>query len=138
VRLDGAVVGLGAATGVGMGLLTSLVGLPPSVEPAVWMGGYASWLVVVHRRRSPSPFGTVVVASLASGVAVAVTQSALLSRYVAANPWYAEYMSGTSASLVGQLMVQGVGMGALFGVAVGLLARGLEGRRQRADGQAGR
>lgn len=134
MTVDPVVIGLGAVTGVAMGALTSLVGLPPSVEPGAWFAFYAVWLVVVHRRRSPSPFATVVLASLASGVTVGLVQAALLPQYIAANPWYADYMSGTRASLSGQLMVQALGMGGLFGVAVGLLARGLEGRRRASDG----
>lgn len=129
MTVDPMIVALGALSGVVMGGLTSLVGLPPSVEPLVWFGAYAVWLGAVHRRRSPSPFATVVLASLASGVVVGLVQGALLPSYIEANPWYAEYMSGTTWSLAGQLLVQGVGMGMLFGIAVGLLARGMEGRR---------
>jgi len=133
VTVDYVIIGLGAVTGLAMGGITSLVGLPPSVEPGVWFAFYAVWLVAVHRRRSPSPFATVVLASLASGVVVGGVQVALLPQYIEANPWYAEYMGGTQASLAGQMMVQALGMGMLFGVAVGLLARGVDARRRKVE-----
>lgn len=132
MRPDGIIVVLGAFTGLVMGLLTSLVGLSPALEPAVWVANYGVWLWMMQRRASPSPFPTAVLASLVSGVVVGTVQAALLPAYIASNPWYAAYMNGTPASLGGQMVVQGVGMGMLFGVVVGLVARGMAGRRAQA------
>jgi hypothetical protein len=127
-RIDRVVVGIGAATGLVMGLITSLVGLSPALEPLVWMVGYAVWLRVMVGRRSPSPLMTTVLASLASGVVVGLVQAVLLEPYRLANPWYAAYHGGDQLTVGAQMVVQGLGMGALFGVAVGLAARGLVGR----------
>lgn len=129
MRVDPVIVVLGAFTGLVMGLLTSLVGLSPGLEPAVWVANYGVWLWMMQRRATATPFPTAVAASLASGVVVGTVQAALLPAYIASNPWYASYMSGTRASLGGQMVVQGVGMGMLFGVAVGLVARGMANRR---------
>ena len=132
MKLDGAIIGLGVATGVAMGLVTSLVGLTPALEPLIWLAFYAAWLRAMHVRHSPSPQQTAVSARLASGVAVGVVQAALMPWYVASNPWYADYMTGDRLSMGGQVLVQGIGMGMLFGLPVGFMARGLARSRDEA------
>lgn len=111
-------------TGVVMGLLTALVGLPPSVEPLVWLGAYALWVVMLTRRGTTRPLVTVLLASVWTGVLTGLVQGVLQSSYIANNPWYAEEFAGagTGLGLGAQFVGFGAMMGLIFGVAVGLVA----------------
>ncbi len=104
-------------TGVVVGLLTSLVGLPGGLEPAVWVGFYLLWGVAVVKRDLP-PFWTPFIGSVGSGVLVGITQFALWTSYVASNPWYADQIADSEANL-GQILGFGVGMGIGWGLFVG-------------------
>ncbi|MCA9715374.1 MAG: hypothetical protein H6713_17970 [Myxococcales bacterium] len=123
-KLDVALIGTLGLTGVAMGLLTALVGLPPGVEPWVWMAAYALWVVVIAGRREARPFVTVLLASVVTGLLTGLVQGLLQQRYIASNPWYAADFAGLGSGLVLGLQFVGFGvvMGSLFGVAVGLVA----------------
>ena len=105
-------------TGVVMGLLTSLVGLPQSVEASVWMGFYVAWGVVILKRRA-SPFTSALVASVLSGVWTGSLQIALGDAYIAHNPWYAEEIAKAGGMQPTAVMIFALGMGVAWGVLVG-------------------
>ena len=98
-RLETGLITRLGLTGVVMGLLTALVGLPPGIEPLVWVGAYALWVVVVTRRRTPRPLVTVLLASVWTGVLTGLVQGALQSSYIANNPWYAEEFASAQTEL---------------------------------------
>lgn len=120
-------IALLSLTGLVMGLLTSLVGLPTPVELGTWVACYVAWGVLITRRDLP-PFSTAFGASLLSGVWTAGTQFLLWDSYVANNPWYAEELAETSASLP-QLLGFALGMGAFWGLLVGGVCWGTARRR---------
>ncbi|MCH9682266.1 MAG: hypothetical protein K0V04_12580 [Deltaproteobacteria bacterium] len=119
-------------TGVVMGLLTSLVGLPQAVEVSVWIAAYVVWGVVVVRTRQ-RPFLTTLLASLLSGVWTGTLQVVLAEQYIANNPWYAEdiVQAGgmTAAAVIGFALTMGLAWGLVVGGIVTLVAR----RRDRAQ-----
>ncbi len=123
-QLDAGLIARLGLTGVVMGLLTALVGLPPSIEPLVWLGAYALWVVVITRRETARPLVTVLLASVWTGVLTGLVQGALQSSYIANNPWYAEEFAdaGTGLWLGVQFVGFGAVMGLIFGVAIGLVA----------------
>ncbi len=111
-------IGILSLTGIVMGLLTSLVGLPWGLEPAVWVGFYIVWAVVVLKR-GLAPFATPFAASIGSGVLVSLTQFALWEQYVASNPWYFEDVATATERSLPALMGFGIGMGIGWGLLVG-------------------
>lgn len=104
--------------GLVMGLLTSLVGISPMIEPFLWFGAYAIWIPVIVWRRAPA-FETGLAASLLSGVLVGPVQAALMTPYLANNPGYAELFEGTRRELAIGMVSQGVVAGFVFGLGVG-------------------
>lgn len=114
-------VALLGSWGLVMGLLTSLVGLSPLLETALWLGAYAVWIPVILWRRAP-PFQTGLAASLLSGLLVGPIQAVLFSAYLANNPFYADLMTGTANEARLGMVAQGVVAGFLFGLFVGGLA----------------
>lgn len=114
-------------TGLVMGLVTSLVGLPGSVEPLVWIAFYVAWGVLVIRREL-RPFLTPLVASTLSGVWTGGTQYVLRDQYLANNPWYADQLTEQGMTLSGTVLF-GVGMGVVWGLIVGGICWGVAKRR---------
>jgi len=103
--------------GVVMGLLTSLVGIPPWLEPLLWFGAYAVWIPVILWRRAPA-FQTALAASLLSGALVGPVQAALLPYYIARNPWYASMMNPDPTQARMAIVAQGIVAGFIFGLGV--------------------
>jgi len=117
-----------------MGVVTAVVGIPPALLPVCWLGFYVLWVVVVLRRSTPRPFVTLTLGSLLSGAFTGGIQSALLTQFRAANPWWAAEMDPVGdPELVRALLVQGLGAGLVFGLAVGGVAWALARRRARPD-----
>ncbi len=114
-------VALLGSWGLVMGLLTSLVGLSPLLEAALWFGAYAVWIPVILWRRAP-PFQTGLAASLLSGLLVGPVQAALFVPYLANNPIYADLMTGTANEARLGMVAQGIVAGFLFGLFVGGLS----------------
>jgi len=128
------VIGL---TGVVMGVATALVGIPPALLVVCWVGFYVLWVVVVVRRSTPRPFATIVLGSVLSGVFTGGIQSAFLTQFRAANPWWATEMDPVAdAELVKSLLVQGLGAGLVFGLVVGGVAWAIARRRTHAPAVA--
>jgi len=109
-------IGLFSLTGLVMGLVTSLVGISPGLEPVVWTGFYALWGIVIVRDRL-SPVLTPLVAGVGAGLLTGLTQYALWDRYVASNPWYADQLTDDVGlpSILGFAIL----MGAVWGLLVG-------------------
>ena len=118
-RLWSLALGL-SLTGVVMGLLTSLVGLPQAVEPGVWIGFYVLWGVAILRTGTP-PFVTALLASVLSGVWTGCVQIALADAYVANNPWYADQVAEAGGLQPVAVLLFGVGMGVAWGLLVGVV-----------------
>ncbi|MCB9675941.1 MAG: hypothetical protein H6737_12535 [Alphaproteobacteria bacterium] len=107
--------------GAVMGLVTSLVGVPPHIEPLLWLGAYVVWIPVILWRRA-EPFQTGLAASLVSGFLVGPIQAALLGLYRANNPWYADAFTGSVRDVQIGMVAGGVVAGFVFGLFVGGLA----------------
>ena len=117
-------------TGVVMGLLTALVGLPGALEPILWVVAYASWVVLLRALGEPRPFTTIVLAGGLTGLVTGAIQVALLPAYLRANPQWAADVGGRSrVAMIPDFVVFGVVMGLIFGVIFGLLAFVLQRRR---------
>ncbi len=116
-------LGILASTGIVMGCLTSLVGLPPMVEPLVWIIFYVLWVVFGVRVRMETPVRSMVVASTLAGLITSSLQVILMEGYKANNPWYAEHFDAPAQQLAIQFFGQGIGLGFVFGLAVGLIVR---------------
>jgi len=115
--------------GIVMGFASSLLGIPPSVEPAVWVVLCAAWVAIAVRRRAKRAFLVVLGTSVATGILTGTVQLALLGSYLKHNPWYAEGIAGRPMSelvpvFLGQSIVAGIILGSLGGgVAWGLRRR---------------
>lgn len=110
-------------TGVVMGLVTSLAGIPPSIETVVWIAFYVAWIVLVVRYRIERPFLTVLLGSIATGVLAGAIQVLLFWQYRANNPWYADELQGKGrTAFLMSFVGQGVIAGAIFGLIAGALA----------------
>lgn len=119
-----------SSTGVIMGLLTALVGLPPPVEPLLWVLAYSAWVVLVLARAEPRPLATMVLAGGITGLLTGSIQIALLPAYLEANPqWAGEIAGRTRAEMIPNFVGFGITMGLLFGVIFGLVAYALFRRR---------
>jgi len=114
-------LGILALTGLVMGCITSFIGLPPLVEPLVWIIFYVLWVVYAVRFRLPTPVRTLIVASTLAGLITSSTQVILMESYKASNPWYAEHFDAPAQTLAIQFFGQGIGLGFVFGIAVGLI-----------------
>ncbi len=121
-----------STTGVIMGLLTALVGLPGPVEPLLWVLAYALWVVIVLARDEPRPLATIVLAGGLTGILTGSVQVALLPAYLEANPQWAGELAGRSQlSMLPDLVGFGLVMGLIFGVIFGLVAFAIRRRRSR-------
>lgn len=116
-------IGLFSLTGLVMGLVTSLVGISPSLEPVVWTAFYALWGIVIVRERLP-PVLTPLVAGVGTGILTGLTQFALWDSYVASNPWYADQITDDVG--VGAILGFAVVMGAIWGLLVGAVCWGVQ------------
>lgn len=122
------VAGLAGSTGLVMGLVTSLVGIPANIEAFVWVAGYVVWVVVVERRGVGRPFVHVLLTSLATGILTSVVQLALFDAYRAHNPDYTGQLAGLSRAEAARGMVL---QGLLVALAMGLVVGGIAALRQR-------
>ena len=113
-----------------MGLLTSLVGMPVSVEPWVWILIYAIWIAVLVHRRHPAPIRTATAASLLAGALAGTAQTLLFGTYRANNPWSADQIAGLDATSAAPGVIgTGLAAGLIFGLVTGAVARVIIRRR---------
>ena len=120
-----------ASTGIGMGLLTSLVGLPTAVERAAWAATYVLWVVYGLRFKLITPLRSLTVASVLAGLFCGSIQVVLMEQYQAHNPWHAAQFATSSAiDLSTAFLMQGIGYGLAFGVMAGLIVRWRLGRQK--------
>jgi hypothetical protein len=113
------------ATGMGMALLSCLVGMRQKLEIPAWWLLYVLWIVVVLVLDVRAPFRTILYASTLAGLLHGATTSMLMDQYILNNPWYAEQMQGPKPALARQFILTGVGIGVAFGALVGGIAWGL-------------
>jgi hypothetical protein len=118
-------IGVLAATGIGMALISSLVGMRQKIENPAWWGLYAIWITIVLILDVAAPFRTILFASILAGLLHGSTQSLLLDRYITNNPWYAAQMQAPRRRLVMQFLLMGLGVGTVFGALVAGIAWGL-------------
>ena len=113
-----------ASTGLIMGLLSSLVGLPSIVEYSLWTAFYVLWVVYGIRVKIDMPVRRMAFASTLGGLLAGSTQVILMEQYRENNPWYSEMFETSSAQdLSTKLLGEGIAMGILFGLIVGLIVR---------------
>jgi hypothetical protein len=113
-----------ASTGVLMGCLTSLVGLPGEVELPAWISIYILWVVYGVRVQIETPVRRMAVASTLAGLLAGSFQVLLMEQYKAHNPWYSDvFETSTAQELSTSMLGQGIAMGLVCGVVVGLLVR---------------
>ncbi len=105
-----------------MGIVTTFVGLPKGRELWAWLLLYTFMLLAVFFVEIHSPFWTVVVGSLFSGLAVASVQSAFMGKYARHNPWYRGEMDGHPAKVALSLYLFAIFASAIFGVLAGSIA----------------
>lgn len=108
--------------GVVMGLVSALLGVPPSIEPAVWIALCAAWIAITYRRGAEHPFQVVLTTSVLTGLLTGAVQLLLLRSYVEHNPWYAKSIAGRGTAelamvFLGQSLAAGVVLGAIGGAA---------------------
>ncbi|HJL02523.1 MAG TPA: hypothetical protein RMH85_24940 [Polyangiaceae bacterium LLY-WYZ-15_(1-7)] len=119
--VDRAAYGFGAA-GLVLGLATTFVGTPFSLEAPLWMLAYAILGAAMARRRVAHPVRTAVVGGLvAHGIAAGITVFAL-EQWLDAHPQHAPAGGDPSGLIVG-MVATAVASGAFFGVVTGLTAR---------------
>ncbi len=113
-----------ASTGILMGCLTALVGLPAEVEFLTWLGVYLLWVVYGVRVQIETPVRKLAVASTLAGLLTGSTQVILMEQYKAHNPWYSDvFETSTAQELSTTMLGQGIAMGLLCGLVAGLLVR---------------
>ena len=118
-----------APTGVVMGLLKSLVGLPILVEMSAWVGLYILWVVYGVRSKIELPVRRIAFSGTLAGLLAGSTQVILMEQYKANNPWYADVFETSSAqNLSTSLLGQNIALGIGFGLITGLLIRWRLGR----------
>ena len=113
-----------APTGILMGLLTAMVGLPPKVELAAWLGLYTLWVVYGVRSNVEAPVRRIAFCGTLAGLFTGSTQVILMEQYKANNPWFADVFATSSAQdLSTNLLGKGIALGVLFGLITGALVR---------------
>ena len=113
-----------ASTGVVMGLLSSLVGLPMLVEFSLWVAFYVLWVVYGVRVKLEMPVRRMAFASTLAGLLAGSTQVLFMEQYRTNNPWYSEvFETSTAQDLSTSILGQGIAKGIAFGVIVGLIVR---------------
>lgn len=113
-----------ASTGIVMGLLSSFVGLPTLVEFSLWIGFYVLWVVYGVRVKLEMPVRRMAFASTLTGLITGSIQVVFMERYRANNPWHSEVLeTSTAQELSTSFLGEGIAMGIVFGVMVGLIVR---------------
>jgi hypothetical protein len=113
-----------ASTGVLMGCVTSLVGLPSVVELPAWISIYLLWVVYGVRVQIETPIRRMAVASTLAGLLTGSIQVLLMEKYKAHNPWYSDvFETSTAQELSTTMLGQGIAMGLLCGLIAGALVR---------------
>ena len=113
-----------ASTGVVMGCLSSLVGLPTLVELSLWIAFYVLWVVYGVRVKLEMPVRRMAFASTMCGLLTGSIQVLLMEQYRENNPWYSEvFETSTAQDLSTSFLGQGIAKGILFGLIVGLIVR---------------
>jgi hypothetical protein len=112
-----------SSTGVLMGLLSALIGLPGIVELSVWLICYVLWVVYAVRVRLENPVRRIIAASTLAGLFTSSIQVLLMESYRANNPWYAQHFEAPAQQLATHFLGQGIGCGFFFGMVVGLVVR---------------
>ncbi len=114
-----------AATGIGMGLLSCLVGMKPKLENPLWWGLYLIWITVVLGLGSNAPFLTLLLASTLAGVLHGCTSALLMDKYIQNNPWHSKKLKGPKSKLAQKFVKIGMGVGFGFGLIVAGIGWGL-------------
>ena len=113
-----------ASTGLLMGCLTALVGLPTPVELSAWIALYLLWVVYGVRVEIETPVRRFAVASTLAGLLTGSTQVILMEQYKASNPWYAAvFDTSTAQDLSTSMLGRGIALGLLCGLIAGALVR---------------
>ena len=111
-----------ASTGILMGLLSALIGLPNLVEWALWIGVYVLWIVYGLKVDIASPIRRMAFASTLAGLLMGSVQVFLMEQYRTNNPWYASaFDTSTASELSTALLGQGIGLGLGFGLVTGII-----------------
>jgi len=119
-----------ASTGVVMGFLSSLVGLPGAVELALWLAFYVLWVVYGLKTKMASPIRRMAFASTLAGLLTGSIQVILMETYRANNPWYAaSFETSTASELSTAFLGLGIGKGLVFGIVIGIIVAKLQARR---------
>ena len=120
-----------ASTGIIMGFLSALVGLPSTVEWALWLAFYVLWVVYGVKTDMDSPFRRMAFASTLAGLLTGSIQVFLMEKYRVNNPWYsASFETSTASELSTALLGQGIGIGLGFGVVTGLIVAKAQARKR--------
>lgn len=117
-------------TGLAVGLLTSLVGLPQHIELGIWIASYIAWGFFVVRRELPA-FVTPLLASVLSGVWTGGAQYLLRDHYVANNPWYADEIAKAGGLTLSGILGFALVMGLIWGLLLGGAFKGIVAFRRR-------
>ena len=113
-----------ASSGILMGGISAFVGLPTVVELILWVIVYGLWFLYGMRVEMDAPVRRFAFASTLAGLMAGAMQVFFMERYKVNNPWYAEVFATSSAQdLATRLLVQGIGIGVVFGIIVGVLVR---------------
>jgi hypothetical protein len=119
-----------ASTGILMGLLSALIGLPNLVEWALWIGVYVLWIVYGLKVDIASPIRRMAFASTLAGLLMGSVQVFLMEQYRTNNPWYSSaFDTSTASELSTALLGQGIGLGLGFGLVTGIIVAKLKARR---------
>jgi len=113
-----------APTGILMGLLTSLVGLPVQVELAAWLVLYILWLVYGVWSEVQMPVRRLAFSGTLSGLLAGSTQVLLMEHYKKNNPWYSDVFETSAAQdLSTKFLGESIAVGLVLGLLTGLLVR---------------
>ena len=119
-----------ACTGLLMGLLTSLVGLPIVAEVALWIILYLLWVVYAVRIEFSQPVRRLAFASTLAGLITGSIQVILMEQYQVHNPWYsASFETSVATDLSTQFLGRGIAVGVVCGLVVGLVVRWRQSRK---------
>jgi len=119
-----------ASTGVVMGFLSSLVGLPGAVELSLWLAFYVLWVVYGLKTNLVSPVRRMAFASTLAGLLTGSIQVILMEKYQVNNPWYsASFETSTASELSTAFLGLGIGKGLVFGLVIGIIVAKLQARR---------
>lgn len=114
-----------ASSGIGMALLSCLIGMRPKIENPLWWGLYVVWVGIALAAGIKAPFSTLLVSSILAGLLHGTTSALLLDQYITNNPWHANRMQGPRGKLASQFMVMGIVFGIAFGAVVAGIAWGI-------------